>query len=171
MDSYLKLINNDISEDIYEMYQDIPLEEIGSSNKLKGCSKKEFKKIIDSYIIDQTIINNEINTTTNRYVYYVNDKPIGELGIRTTLNDFWTNKGSQIFYKIRNCERGKGYGNKLLQLGLIECKKLGMKKVRINCDDNNIKSKKIILKNGGKVDIKSYKTNNGFSTSYIIELI
>ena len=31
-------------------------------------------------------------------------------------------------------------------------------------------SKKIIIKNGGVVDIKSYKTNEGFSSSYIIDL-
>ncbi len=42
--------------------------------------------------------------------------------------------------------------------------------MRINCDDNNIASKKVILKNGGIVDIKNYKTKDGSSSSYIINL-
>lgn len=98
------------------------------------------------------------------------NKLIGEVGIRTTLNDFWINKGSQIYYKIRLSERNKGYGNTILFLALKEAKKLGLKKIRINCNDKNIFSKKIIIKNGGVVDIKSYKTNDGFSSSYIIDL-
>lgn len=58
----------------------------------------------------------------------------------------------------------------MFELALEECKKLGMKKVRINCDDSNIASKRIIEKNGGKIDIKSYKTLVGFSNSYIINI-
>ena len=58
----------------------------------------------------------------------------------------------------------------MLQLALIQCKKLGMKKVRINCDDNNVASIKVIKNNGGMLDIKSYKTNNGYSSSYIIDI-
>ena len=36
--------------------------------------------------------------------------------------------------------------------------------------DSNIPSKKVILKNGGKVDIESYKTKEGTSSSHIIDL-
>ena len=43
-------------------------------------------------------------------------------------------------------------------------------RVRINCDNNNLPSKKIIINNGGKPDILNYKTKDGISTSYIIEL-
>lgn len=171
MEYKLKLVDSSVlTDDIYEMYQDIPSEEIGSSNKLKGKTKEEFKNIINEFILEQSVVNHSLNTTTNRYIFYVNNKPIGELGIRTTLNEFWINKGSQLFYKIRLSERGKGYGNKLLEMALEESEKMGFKKVRINCDDNNIISKKIILKNGGKIDIKSYKTSTGYSSSYVIDL-
>lgn|SRR5574344_1312213 len=171
MEYKLKLIDSSIiTDDIYEMYQDIPAEEIGSNNRFKGISKDEFAKIMNECILEKNKINPELNTTTNRYIYYVDNKPIGELGIRTLLNEFWINRGSQIFYKIRLSERNKGYGNKLLELALKECKSLGFKRVRINCDDNNLPSKKVILKNGGMIDIKSYKTSTGYSSSYIIEI-
>ena len=101
---------------------------------------------------------------------FVNSKPIGEIGIRTTMNDYWINYGSQIFYKIRKDYRGKGYGNIILNLGLKKAKELGFDKIRVNCDNNNIPSKKAIIKNGGIVDIENYATSEGISSSYIIYL-
>ena len=165
----LKPLKECINKDLYEMYQDIPKEEIGSINNLYGLSYENFilecKKLVD----EEKIINKDLGTTTNRYIL-IDEIPIGEIGIRTTLNDYWINSGSQIYYKIRLSKRNKGYGNIILNLALKEAKKLGFKKIRINCDDNNIASKKIILNNGGKVDIKSYKTKDGTSSSYIIEV-
>lgn len=160
-----------ISKELYEMYQDIPAYEIGSINKLNGVDYDEFLNIMNKYILEETNINPDINTTTKRYILSVDNIFVGEVGIRTTLNDFWMNKGSQIYYKIRVSERGKGYGNMILALALEQAKQLGFKRVRINCDNDNIPSKKIILKNGGKVDIKDYKTCDGYSSSYIIDLI
>ena len=159
-----------ICKELYQMYQDIPKGEIGSTNILNGVSYKEFIDICNKYIKEETIINKDINTTTKRYILCDNDKLIGEVGIRTTLNDFWVNKGSQIYYKIRLSERKKGYGNSILKFALIEAKKLGFKKIRINCSDNNIASKKVILKNKGILDINGYYTKEGISSSYIIKL-
>ncbi|MBR3523996.1 MAG: hypothetical protein IKN87_04895 [Bacilli bacterium] len=166
----LRHLSDCINDAVYEMYQDIPAYEVGSNNIINGVSYNEFLKICQSYMEHETIIDKDINTTTKRYILYVDDYPVGEVGIRTTLNDFWTNQGSQIFYKIRLNSRGKGYGNLILKLALKETKKLGFKKVRINCNDNNIPSKKIIIKNEGIVDIKKYKTDDGTSSSYIIYL-
>lgn len=161
---------NCINCDLYNMYQDIPKEEIGSINKLNGVSYEEFESICQSMIEEEIVINPEIGTTTKRYILVVNSIPVGEVGIRTTLNDFWLNKGSQIYYKIRLSERKKEYGNIILTLALLEAKKLKFKKIRINCDNDNIASKKIIIKNGGRIDIPNYKTKEGYSTSYIIDL-
>lgn len=170
MNFELRLINKKMGKNLYDMYQDIPKEEIGSINKFYGCTMDDFYEYIDEIKKEEKIMNINLNTTTNRYIFFVDDYPVGEIGIRTTFNDFWVNRGSQIFYKIRVGERNKGYGTKMLELALEECKKLGMKKVRINCDDNNIASRNVIEKNGGLIDIKSYQTKNGYSSSFIIEL-
>jgi len=159
-----------ISYKLYEMYQDIPNQEVGSTNELKDISYEEFLKISKKYIDEETKINEKLNTTTLRYVLFVDDLPVGEVGIRTTINDYWENRGSQIYYKIRLSERGKNYGNKILNLALMEAKKIGFKKIRINCDNRNVASKKIILNNGGKENIIDYKTKDGLSTSYLIDL-
>lgn len=166
----LKPLNECINMDVYFMYQEIPDKELGSENEIFGKKYNEFLDICNNYIEEEKIINKKIDTTTKRFILYDELIPIGELGIRTTQNDFWCNRGSQIFYKIRLSKRGKGYGNKILEYGLIEAKKLGFKKIRINCSNDNIKSKKVIINNGGRLDIKDYKTKNGISSSYVIEL-
>ena len=124
----LLTINENMRKDVYQMYQDIPKEEIGSSNIIFGKTFEEYKQILKQFKQEETIKNEKLNTTTNRYIFYFNNIPIGEIAIRTTLNDFWLNKGSQIFYKIRKSYRYKGHGTKMLDLALKECIKLGMKK-------------------------------------------
>jgi predicted acetyltransferase len=47
-------------------------------------------------------------------------------------------------------ERRKGYATQILKLALTEAKKLGIAKALVTCDENNIASKKTILKNNGK---------------------
>lgn len=166
----LEKLDRCITPELYDMYQDIPKRETGSLNTLNGVDYKEFERICNELIKEEKLINKELNTTTNRYILYDDNKPIGEVGIRTTKNEFWVNSGSQIYYKIRTSERGKGYGNIILTLALKEAKKLGFKKIRVNCNNDNIASKKIILKNNGVIDIKNYKNKDGISSSYVIKL-
>ena len=171
MDKLVK-INFSMGKIEYDMYQDIPKNEDGSENLINGESFSRFDNYLNKCINEETIPDSNLyDATTNRYIYYIDDYPIGEVGIRTTLNQFWTERGSQIFYKVRLSERRKGYGSKMLKLALEECKKMNMEQVRINCNDLNSGSKKIILKNGGVLDISNYETEEGTSSSYIIKLI
>lgn len=165
----LKKLTLDIGYKEYEMYQDIENIKLRSLNPILNKSYFEYKQIIKQYIKEEIEINIDLQTTTNRYILYVFDNPVGEFGIRTTLNDFWVNNGSQIFYKIRKPEYGKGYGNVILELGLEECRKLGFKRIRVNCEDSNIPSKKMLIRVGAIVD-KHYENSNGKATSYIINL-
>ena len=147
----IKIIDPNMGIEEYKMYQDIPAKEIGSSNPINGKSYQEYKQILKDYKENETTINPKINSTTNRYIFYIDNTPVGEIAIRTTKNDFWLNQGSQIFYKIRKSYRNMGYGTIMLALALDQCKKLGMTSVCINCNDKNIASKRIIEKNGGKL--------------------
>lgn len=155
----------------YELYQDIPFKEIGSDNEINGVLYDTYKSIIKSYIERKNIGIDELyNSKTTRYIFYVDEYPIGEIGIRTLKSDFWINNGSQLFYKIRLSERKKGYGSIMLNLALKECKKIGFDKIGINCDTNNIGSNNIIKNNGGLL-IKTYeRTDGGHSNRYEIKL-
>lgn len=78
-----------------------------------------------------------------------NGEFIGQVNIRHKLNDHLLKIGGHIGYDIRPSKRGKGYGTKMLELALIEAKKLGIDKVLITTDIRNIASRKIIENNGG----------------------
>ena len=74
---------------------------------------------------------------------------VGAVNIRHYLNDALLLDGGHIGDGIRPSERNKGLGSKMISLALEECNKLGIKKVLMCCDKNNIASAKTIMKNGG----------------------
>ncbi len=81
-----------------------------------------------------------------------NKKVIGVVNIRHRLTKELLNNGGHIGYGIRPSERRKGYATSLLSLSLEKAKELGIKKALVVCHQNNIGSKKTILKNGGSPD-------------------
>ncbi len=84
-----------------------------------------------------------------------NEKFVGNVNIRHKLNDKLKKEGGNIGYAIRPTERQKGYGSKILELAIPKAKEIGLQKVLITCDDENIASAKIIEKNGGKLHDKN----------------
>ena len=60
--------------------------------------------------------------------------------------------GGHIGDGIRPSERRKGYATKMIGLALEECKKLGLDKVLMVCDKNNVGSAKSIMNNGGVLE-------------------
>ncbi len=81
-----------------------------------------------------------------------NNEFIGRLQIRHKLNKNLLVRGGHIGFYIRPAKRKRGYGTKILKLGLKKAKRLGLLKVLITCDDNNIGSRRIIEKNGGVLE-------------------
>lgn len=79
------------------------------------------------------------------------DNILGVSNLRHYLNDKLLIQGGHIGYGIRPSERRKGYATKILELSLIEAKKLGIDKALITCYKENIGSTKTIIKNGGKL--------------------
>ncbi|WP_037282838.1 GNAT family N-acetyltransferase [Saccharibacillus sacchari] len=86
--------------------------------------------------------------------WLVNDynRVLGAVNIRHRLTEHLFNAGGHIGYGIRPSERQKGLATILLELSLIEAKRLGVKDVLVVCDAGNIGSEKTIIKNGGKPD-------------------
>ena len=77
------------------------------------------------------------------------DRLVGIINIRHTLNDYLSLFGGHIGYAIRPDERGKGYANEQLRLGLLECGKLGINPILLTCLTDNAASRRTIIKNGG----------------------
>ncbi|MBP2620745.1 GNAT family N-acetyltransferase [Streptococcus panodentis] len=80
------------------------------------------------------------------------DRPVGFLALRLLLNEKLFIEGGHIGYSIRPSQRGRGYGQEQLHLGLIEAKKRGLDFVLVTCDEDNEASRRTILANGGVYD-------------------
>ena len=80
------------------------------------------------------------------------DEFIGRISIRHTLTEGLLKKGGHIGYYIRPTRRKKGYGKRILTLALEEAKHIGLSKVLVTCDEDNIGSRKIIEANGGVME-------------------
>ncbi len=88
------------------------------------------------------------------------DEFIGRVQIRHELNKQLMNVGGHIGYYIRPSKRQRGYGNKILELGIKKAQELGIPNVLVTCDIDNIASKKIIVENGGVYE-NTFDEGNG----------
>ena len=77
------------------------------------------------------------------------DIMVGAVNIRHYLNEKLLFDGGHIGDGVRPSQRRKGYATKIISLALDECRKLGINKVLITCNKDNIGSAKSIIKNGG----------------------
>lgn len=149
----LKQLSINNKEEEYHMLQDIDNNEYGFSNEAKGMTYEEYKQWLikqDDYSRGQNLAKNWIPATT--YFLYANGKPVGIGRIRHSSSELLEAKGvGNLGYGIAKSERGKGYGNKLLELLLIECKKLGYESIKLFPYIDNVPTNKVIMKNGGKV--------------------
>ncbi len=79
--------------------------------------------------------------------------------------------GGHIGYRIRPSERRKGYGTLILALTLAEARKLGLPRVLLTCDQDNIASARVIQANGGALASEGYSPQTQTLVSrYWIEL-
>ncbi len=74
---------------------------------------------------------------------------LGSLAIRHELNDFLLNEGGHIGYSVRPSARRRGHASNALADALPLAKQLGISRVLITCDEDNLGSRATIEKNGG----------------------
>ena len=77
---------------------------------------------------------------------------VGAVNIRHYLNERLLRNGGHIGDGVRPSLRGRGIGTAMVGLALEECRKLGIDRVLMVCDRDNIPSAKTILRNGGVLE-------------------
>lgn len=94
---------------------------------------------------------------------------VGAVNIRHYLNEGLLYSGGHIGDGIRPSERHKGYATAMIALALKECKKLGIHRVLMCCDKDNVASAKSIIKNGGVLENEVFEDGH-LTQRYWIEL-
>ena len=93
------------------------------------------------------------------------DRIIGAINVRWNLPESMKQFGGNIGYGIRPTERRKGYNKINLYLGLMEAQKLGLDRVMLDCDVNNLGSVKTMQALGGKLERTEVDPSDGILTS------
>lgn len=102
----------------------------------------EVKEPQDGWVPDSTYFC--LDTERNIFV--------GAVNIRHYLNDRLLLNGGHIGDGVRPSERRKGVATRMIALALQECKKLGIRRVLMVCNKENIGSAKSIIHNGGVLE-------------------
>ncbi len=74
---------------------------------------------------------------------------LGVSNLRHKLNDELRKVGGHIGYGITPSYRRRGFATLILELSLIEARKMGIGDVLVSCHTDNIGSAKSIMNNGG----------------------
>lgn len=93
------------------------------------------------------------------------NKVVGAINVRWNLPKEMLQFGGHIGYGIRPTERRRGYNKINLYLGLIEAQKLGLDKVMINCEVDNIGSDKTLKALGGCLEKTEIDPADGLLTN------
>ena len=126
-------------------------------NWLKTLDTKEKNK--NNWVPDVTLFYYD----KNRNIF------VGTVNIHHYLNDKLLKTGGHIGGGIKPSERRKGYATAMIGLALDECKRLGINKVLVCCDKDNIGSAKSIINNGGILE-NEVEENGHIEQRYWIQL-
>lgn len=74
---------------------------------------------------------------------------IGSLALRHELNDWLLEQGGHIGYSVRPSRRREGHASRALALALGPAAEVGLERVLVTCDEDNLGSRRTIEKNGG----------------------
>ncbi|WP_409328102.1 GNAT family N-acetyltransferase [Staphylococcus pseudoxylosus] len=93
--------------------------------------------------------SNEDWMKNSTYFYIEDNVIIGAANIRHELTEGFLKRGGHIGYGVAPSFRRKGYATKILLESLKICQKLGIQRVLVTCDEDNIGSAKVIQNAGG----------------------
>ena len=80
------------------------------------------------------------------------DEVVGFLAFRHELNAFLLEEGGHIGYSVRPAARQQGHATRALGLAVRRAAELGLDRVLVTCDDDNLPSAATIVANGGVLE-------------------
>lgn len=150
----IRKLSIDDGRDIYEMLQELPADENGFINPVKGKTFDEYKewlkKSAESSEQPDVVDGWKVPETT--FWFFENNSPVGYGKVRHLLTEALQENGGNIGYAILPSARNRGLGKKLLLSLINESKKIGVDKLLLTIRNHNEPSIHVALANGGKTE-------------------
>ena len=144
----------------------------GSGGLDRFLKESTYEAWLQKILSDMDIANipeSRVPALTYFYVREKDEKIVGMINIRLTLNDFLRTEGGHIGYSIRPTERLKHHATDMLAAALRVYDMIGIKEVLVSCDKNNLASAGVIRNCGGILKHESYsETFNEILQMYVI---
>ncbi len=117
--------------------------------------QSNFSHYVQRLLDEEQGINLKIGYVPCSHYWLVNsDKSIvGVIRVRHNIDsDFLRLEGGHVGYDIAPAFRKLGHGKTMLKLALLKAKALGLQRVLVTADEDNIASRKIIVSCGGELE-------------------
>lgn len=150
----IRKLSIDDGHDIYEMLQELPADENGFINSVKGKTFDEYKEWLKQSAQDseQTGIVDGWRVPQTTFWLFENSTPVGVGKVRHFLTEALLEDGGNAGYSIRPSARNRGLGKKLLSFLIDESKEIGIEKLLLTIRNYNEPSLHVALANGGKIE-------------------
>ena len=123
---------------------------------LRDCStSKEWIDICKLRKSSETCeqVGTSVPSTTYFAIREHDQRLVGVIDLRHHINHpILSTWGGHCGYSVRPSERGKGYATEMLRLNVINAGGIGIEKMLVVCDADNIASEKTIIANGGQLE-------------------
>ena len=116
----------------------------------------------------ETVNENWVVTDTFFAVRRSDNRVVGIIDLRHTLNDFLKDFGN-CGYSVRPSERNNGYATEMLRQLIAVAKEAGLSELHISVEKTNTPSIHVIKKNGGVYE-RSFAHDNELADIYQIKL-
>ena len=117
----------------------------------EGMSFRRYLEVLAQHERGENLPANHVPSTC--LFAFDGTRIVGRVSIRHTLNSYLERFGGHIGYVVVPEYRRQGYATAILRQSLeIARHKLGLKRVLVTCDDDNVGSIRTIEKNGGVLE-------------------
>lgn len=115
-----------------------------------GMTWPEFLRFHEDYRRGRNLLADHVPSTF--LVAEVDGVVVGRLSVRHALNEWLATYGGHIGYGVLAEHRRRGHATAMLREGLVRARLLGIDRVLVTCDDDNVASARVIEACGGRPD-------------------